>query len=611
MAKFENDIKIDENLTEYQILLRKELESIFKKYSLDKNKDTKQLLINEEDRFLKSVYNNKNIKDNNNQIIVTDKLDINELTYFFYIHNLYKIKPLTDKIKDYFSSVNLWKYIALNDVKLPIKKEINRDLDDENLQLISKVFCSTDDLNKPNFLKPFHVENSIMSTDAYVILNLHTNKNNKNKNFQGTYNSVVRFINLDAIEIEVNANDICYYLYNIKDSKIEVYNEGKIKLEMIALKIKNIVAIFNSEFLLKCIETMIKLGYKDLILRLTKEEPRPMGRILTFFPKGYNKNNLIENDFTLVLGLTSGYEKSIHVFDIENLKVTHNIDESSSYDLYYNNNNNNNSNTKDTKVLDNNKVKDNDKDKDKNNASDVLSIKIENWQSELEFCDDESERKALILLIKINKKRLESIKVLNKNEVQYKKDNYIDDDNNNNNLKVVRDNYYYTYRKDDIFHETEVIDKFKYKGIDFFICKQKDTYLLCLDKIGLSIGGYALNKGLDFIKKDARNIVDDPKERMQYIPNIKYALKNYPLSPRYDLNSKETQESINEIVEKAISEKKYQLVYENAIRVESKYVRKALGNILNMNITSETKNDEILSVMKKKYNFNLVKKNSN
>ena len=43
--------------------------------------------------------------------------------------------------------------------------------------------------------------------------------------------------------------------------------------------------------------------------------------------------------------------------------------------------------------------------KDKNNASDVLSIKIENWQSELEFSDDESEKKALELLIKINKKR--------------------------------------------------------------------------------------------------------------------------------------------------------------------------------------------------------------
>ena len=128
-----------------------------------------ELLINEEDRFLKSVYNNKNIKDNNNQIIVTDKLDINELTYFFYIHNLYKIKPLTDKIKDYFSSVNLWKYIALNDVKLPIKKEINRDLDDENLQLISKVFCSTDDLNKPNFLKPPPVPDSPTVTFTFCI----------------------------------------------------------------------------------------------------------------------------------------------------------------------------------------------------------------------------------------------------------------------------------------------------------------------------------------------------------------------------------------------------------------------------------------------------------
>ena len=40
--------------------------------------------------------------------------------------------------------------------------------------------------------------------------------------------------------------------------------------------------------------------------------------------------------------------------------------------------------------------------KDKNNLTDVLSIKIENWKAELEFCDNESERKAIELLIKIN-----------------------------------------------------------------------------------------------------------------------------------------------------------------------------------------------------------------
>ena len=51
---------------------------------------------------------------------------------------------------------------------------------------------------------------------------------------------------------------------------------------------------------------------------------------------------------------------------------------------------------------------DNDNNNDKNNLGDVLSIKIENWQFELEFCDNESEIKALILLIKINKKRQEN-----------------------------------------------------------------------------------------------------------------------------------------------------------------------------------------------------------